>query len=543
MLLSLTLINFVIIKEANINFSKGLTVFTGETGAGKSIILDAISILLGEKANSSQIKKGEKSAKITALFNIENLFELKEYLLEQNLLNTDFNEFLLSKIININGKNKSFINTNLVTVDQLKKISKYLINVHGQNNHFSLNSESKQRNILDTYCNSLTLIKNVKKSFLELKNAKEKLVKAKLNNENTKIIYENLLYKKDELESIAFKENEWEEISNKYKILSKSSEIISLISKIQNYVNNELPKIIKLNKELSSLDVVDNLFFNSIDILNSIENEFSEISTNMRNILAKIEIDHKELEFIENRIKEILFLSKKYNISPENIKDKLQEIEKDINNMNDQLDIEKLQNNIKNLEKKYYLYAKELTNIRYKKAEILSNNITSIIKQLALNNIIFKIDLINTKETVYGLENVSFKIENENGSFPLNKIASGGELSRISLAIEVSISKYTNIPTIIFDEVDTGLGGKTAIIIGEFLKKLSTNLQVIVITHLPQIASKGDYHFLVEKNDNQVTTYVSLLNKSQRIEEISKMLGATTITPAVREHAQSLLNE
>ena len=473
MLLALSLNDFVIVDRLNLDFQPGFTVLTGETGAGKSITLDAIGLLLGDKADYGQIRQGAAEARLSALFDLSELPELQAELREQGLLAEDAEELSIRRIIDAKGKSRSYINNQAATLSQLKSIGSRLIDIHGQNAHHSLNQEAAQRELLDAFAGCTALAGEVKAAYQNWQNANQAL---------------------------------------------KAAEALSRIE----------PR-----------------FNESLNLLASIEAELGEVSANMRDVASRSDLDPAELAAQEQRLGELMGMARKYRVEPQDLPAKMQEIEAALQQLQAAAHIAALEAAAERCEKQYHEAAQQLSAGRRQAAERLGSETAAHMQELAMKGARFHIELLPASPSAFGLEQVQYQVAANKGSplRPLNKVASGGELARISLALQVVASQYTQTPTLIFDEVDTGIGGGVAETVGRALRSLGRKHQVLAVTHLPQVAACGEQHWQVRKNSEgeQTVSSIRVLSAEERVEEIARMLGGETLTATTRSHAAELL--
>lgn len=548
MLLALSLRDFVIVENLNLDFQSGFTVLTGETGAGKSITLDALGLLLGDKADYSQVRNGAKEAQLSALFDISGLPDLQSQLREQGLLDEQAEELSIRRIIDAKGKSRSYINNQAATLAQLKTIGEQLIDIHGQNAHHSLNQESAQRRLLDAFAGSLPQAETVKQHYQNWLQAKKNLQEAQEQSEHITIKRERLEWQFGELNQLNLFQGEWETLSQSHDSLAHSAELLQTAEQVGESIDGDnglQRQIYQCQKLLGSLQIIEPRFAESINMLASIEAELGEISANMRDVAAHADINPDELAEQERRMGELMNMARKYRIEPEALPQKLAEIEAQLQNLHAATDLEALENAVADAFGQYQEAAHILSAMRHQAAVKLGAETTEHMQHLAMKGARFDIILLPSSPTAHGLEQVQFQVAANKGSVsrPLNKVASGGELARISLAIQVVTSQYTHVPTLIFDEVDTGIGGGVTEMVGKALRALGKAHQVLAVTHLPQVASCGENHWKVAKHSNgeQTVSEISVLDNQQRIEEVARMLGGEIITDTTRSHAAELL--
>ncbi|HEZ0803010.1 DNA repair protein RecN [Neisseria meningitidis] len=548
MLLTLSLRDFVIVENLNLDFQSGFTVLTGETGAGKSITLDAIGLLLGDKADYSQVRSGAKEAQLSALFDISHLPVLKAELYEQGLLNDGEEELSIRRIIDAKGKSRSFINNQAATLAQLKAVGSQLIDIHGQNAHHSLNQEAAQRNLLDAFAGSRAQAETVRQLYQNWANAKKALQEAQEHADAVIIERERLEWQFNELNQLDIKQGEWETLSQSHDSLAHSAELLQAAEEVGSKIDGDngiQRHIYQCQKLLANLQNIEPRFAESLNMLASIEAELGEISANMRDVAGRSDINPNELAAQEQRMGELMGMARKYRIEPEELPAKLAEIEERLQSLQAAADLDALEHNVAHNFAEYQEAAHILSAMRHQAAGRLGSETTEHMQHLAMKGARFDIVLLPSSPTAHGLEQVQFQVAANKGNppRPLNKVASGGELARISLALQVVASQYTQVPTLIFDEVDTGIGGGVAEMVGKALRALGRKHQVLAVTHLPQVASCGENHWRVRKHSEgeQTVSEISILDEIQRIEEVARMLGGEVITDTTRQHAAELL--
>ena len=548
MLLALSLRDFVIVETLDLDFQNGFTVLTGETGAGKSITLDALGLLLGDKADYSQIRSGAKEARLSALFDLSGLTGLQEELRAQGLLDEGSEELSIRRIIDVKGKSRSYINNQAATLSQLKTVGEQLIDIHGQNAHHSLNQESAQRRLLDAFAGSLEQAETVRQRYQNRENAKKALHEARNQAENTAIERERLEWQFNELNQLGLKQGEWETLNQSHDSLAHAAELLQAAAETGETIDGDngiQRQIYRCQKLLGSLQAIEPRFAESLNMLASIEAELGEISANMRDVASRTDIDPDELAKQEQRMGELMGAARKYRVEPQDLPAKLEEIGLNLQNLHAAGDIAALEAALARSEAEYDEAAQTLSAMRREAAARLGDETTGHMQHLAMKGAQFHIELLPSSPTAHGLEQVQYQVSANRGSplRPLNKVASGGELARISLALQVVTSRHTRVPTLIFDEVDTGIGGGVAETVGKALRALGGQHQVLAVTHLPQVAACGENHWQVHKHSDgsQTVSRISMLDRAGRIEEISRMLGGETITDTTRSHAAELL--
>ena len=532
MLLALSLRDFVIVEQLHLDFQPGFTVLTGETGAGKSITLDALSLLLGDKADYSQIRHGCPEAQLSALFDLSGLPELRAELCEQGLLGTDEVELSIRRTIDSKGRSRSFINNQAATLAQLRQIGSRLVDIHGQSAHHSLNSEAVQRDLLDAFAGSKPLAEQVQAAYRQWRQAQEDLATAEAEGERLAEERERLAWQVGEMEKLAPVEGEWAQLSQSYDSLAHAAELLQAAEEVAAHIDgdNGLHSLAgRCRRQLESLSGIEPRFAESLEMLDSIEAELGEISSHMHSVAARADINPAELAAQEERMAELMSAARRHRIEPEELPARLAQLQQDLADS----------------EAAYRQPARELSAQRQQAAAKLAEEPTEHMPQLSMRGARFHIELIPCEAQAYGLEQVQFQVAANQGSplRPLNKVASGGELARISLALQVTASQYTQIPTLIFDEVDSGIGGGVAETVGRALRTLGRQHQVLAVTHLPQVAACGAQHWQVSKHSGggQTVSTIRELEGSARVEEIARMLGGETLTDTTRRHAAEML--
>ena len=550
MLRSLQIRNFAIIDEIDITFNDDMTVLTGETGAGKSILIDALSLVLGERGSSNLIRNKEKRAEYTAEFEITNNSHALNWLIEKSLDNE--NECILRRTISPDGKSRSFINGNTVNLQSLKSLGDLLVDIHGQHFHQSLCKKNVQRDLLDHF-GGLSVTKNkIKRIFNEWKELSDQLSKMIEGNTNKEDRIDLLSFQLKELDELALKPGEYNSLNSEFKKISNIEKINkginSLIDCLQ---SNEITNVEQmLNDSIKNIDTLatfDNSLEETKDLLSEAEINVSEAIGNLSRYGESIDYDNQKSREIEERINTIISLSRKHRVDPDELIDTKIQIEKELSELNNsQTSIDMVKRHLSDLRKKYDDLASELTKKRSDSAKKLSRLVANSMNELGMADGIFKAEITASNNiSQHGVDDITFYISANPGQKPqpLSNIASGGELSRMSLAIQVITSNGTNIPTMIFDEVDSGIGGAIAEVVGNKLKDLGQNKQVLCVTHLAQVASKGKSHIRINKlTDNKKTKiYATQLNSDERIEEIARMIGGIELTEKTREYAKEML--
>ena len=551
MLRSLQIRNFAIIDEIDITFKDDMTVLTGETGAGKSILIDALSLVLGERGSSNLIRNKEKRAEYTAEFEITNNNNALNWLVEKSLENE--NECILRRTISPDGKSRSFINGNTVNLQSLKSLGELLVDIHGQHFHQSLCKKNVQRDLLDHFGGLSDTKNKIKSIFNEWRTLSTQLTEMIENDKNKADRIDLLSFQSKELNELALSSGEYDSLNSEFKKINNIEKINrginSLIDCLQsNEITNVEQMLSDSIKNIDTLATFDNSLEETKNLLSEAEINVSEAIGNLSRYGESIDYDNQKSREIEERINSIISLSRKHRADPDELIDIKIQIEKELDALNhSQTSIEEIQKNMNDLRKEYDDLSIKLTRMRVESGKKLSGLVADSMNELGMTGGIFKVEIIPSKNiSQHGNDDITFQISANPGQKPqpISNVASGGELSRMSLAIQVITSNGTNIPTMIFDEVDSGIGGAIAEVVGKKLKDLSQNKQVLCVTHLAQVASKGSSHIRINKlTDNKKTKiFASKLNSDERVEEIARMIGGIELTEKTREYAKEMLS-
>lgn len=548
MLKVIALRNFAIVDSLEVEFHEGFSVLTGETGAGKSIVLDALSLLMGEKADIAKIKNHTDQSIIQAIFDISKLFFLQKYL-DENELPYEEGELLIKRVLRRDGKNKNYVGEVLVSLNQLRQIAGFLIDIYAQNSQQRLLSEPIQRLWLDDYAGHQVLVDQVKTAFQHWQVLRKDYEKAQQVGEKQQILLDHLRWQSQELSSLNPQPDEWHTLSRRYDAMSHHQAIMELSHEVEELINadnglNE--KVAYITSRLNSLSGHEYRFAESLGILESIEAELSEVASNMREIYSQSSLDEEDFLALSDRLAQLNAMAKKYAIDVEELPEKYHEVKRSLLELENHQGIEELKDRLIKAQNHYQEASLALKESRQQAAEKLSSEVMYIMHQLLMPHAIFAIHFSEGEPSSHGNESVQFMVSMNLGSdlYPLSKIASGGELSRISLALQVVVSQFNRIPTLVFDEVDTGMSGQAADRVGYYLKQLSKFHQIFLVTHLPQVAAYANNHYEVSKSvkKGKTVSQIKLLNKEDRETEIARMLGGGTITDLSRQHAQELLS-
>jgi len=555
MLQTLSLRDFVIVDQLELDFSSGFTVLTGETGAGKSILLDALSLVLGERADSSQIREGCSRAEISALFRIDpqQIEHFNQWLDEQSFpLEDGGQSLLLKRTVEANGRSRAFINGSVATLVQLREAGDQLVDIHGQHAHQLLLKGGAQRELLDRHANHLDLVTEVSQLFKTLNESRRKLEQAENAGQDIERERERLEWQLEELTELSPQEGEWATIqgeqarlANGAKIMSGCQEAIDALSDADNSVESTLSKA---SANISALAEHDSGLSDISQALESAQIQIDEAVHGLNRYLQKLDLDPARLSEVEERMQALHGAARKYRTEADDLPKLLLDTTERLEALTASQNIEALRERVKQEELAYLKQAKQLSQKRNKAALDLGKQVTTAMQDLSMAGGQLEIALLPLAEGgTHGLEQIEFLVAGHAGSTPrsLAKVASGGELARISLAISVITSKASFTPTLIFDEVDAGIGGAVAETVGKLLRQLGESHQILCVTHLPQVAAQGNHHLKVSKSQagDKTLSQVMPLGRSERVEEVARMLGGATITDTTRRHARELLEQ
>ena len=555
MLQTISLRDFVIVDQLELDFSSGFTVLTGETGAGKSILLDALGLVLGERADSSQIREGSNRAEISALFRIESelVQSFSQWLDVQGFpLEDDGQSLLLKRAVESNGRSRAFINGSVATLVQLREAGDQLVDIHGQHAHQLLLKGGAQRELLDRHASLLPLASEVAQAFKTLADSRRRLEQAENAGQDVERERERLEWQLEELTELSPQEGEWASIQSEHarlangaKLIGGCQEAIEILSDADNSLESTLSKVCIT---VSSLAEHDPALGDINQALESASIQLDEAIHGLNRYLQKIDLDPARLAQVEERMQALHSTAKKYRAEVDELPALLQTTNERLDALTASQNIEALREQVKQEEAAYLKLAKQLSQKRGKAASDLGQLVTDAMQDLSMAGGRLEIALTPLSEGgSHGLEQIEFLVAGHAGSTPrsLAKVASGGELARISLAISVITSKASFTPTLIFDEVDAGIGGAVAETVGKLLHQLGQSHQILCVTHLPQVAAQGNHHLKVSKSQTgeKTVSQVQILGRSERVEEVARMLGGATITDTTRRHARELLEQ
>ncbi|UJP04814.1 MAG: DNA repair protein RecN [Nitrosomonas sp.] len=553
MLKQLGIKDFVIVDFIELEFESGFTVLTGETGAGKSIIIDALSLALGERGDVKQIRHGCDRAEVSVLIELYDVPALSRWLSE-NDLSGDPENCLVRRVLEANGRSRNYVNGHPVTLQQLRYAGDFWVVVHSQHAHQSLLHKEVQRDLLDAVAGCTDTVWATGKAFQHWQVCRQQRMSAEQRTAESRDIREQLEWQLQELTELNFTLDEWQVLQSDQRRLSHVAALLAAAEDGLGVLSeNELSILSQLNTAIGQLQNLldyDAQLKSIIDLLDSARIQVREGVYELKHYSQHLDLDPQLLAQAEQRISAIHAVARKFRTPPEELPALIASLQQQLGALGCDADIDRLLVLEATAESEYMEHARLLTQFRSEAAETLSRQVSDAMHTLAMTGGVFSVDLcVQQQGAAYGFEQVEFMVSAHQGMplRPLAKVVSGGELSRISLAIQVITSKVAAVPTLIFDEVDVGIGGKVAEIVGRLLKRLGKERQVLCITHLPQVAANGDHHWQVAKfnegPENQpVLSKITCLNQSQRIEEIARMLGGIDITATTRQHAVEMLH-
>ena len=555
MLTQLTINNFAIVRQLEIELAKGMSVITGETGAGKSIAIDALGLCLGQRIETSMVREGQERAEICATFFIEPTNPAYQWLQAQELQDPDNpSDCILRRVINADGRSKAFINSTPVSASQLKEIGQYLIHINGQHASQLLLKNDYQLQLVDSFAHHHDLLAQMREDYRAWKNLQTQVKTFQQKVAENQAKKQLLQYQVEELDEFALRPNEYLELEEDQRRLSNSEQLTQLSqSALQLLSENETVSIdsmlYRATQYIDELSELDPRYVSVQTMLNDALIQVQEATSEVQHLASHIEQDPMLLQEIEQRLGQALQLARKHNVKPEELVDWHQKLKAELTAL---LDFSESEERLILEEKaafeKMQHTAKQLHESRCQAAGKLAQQVTHSIKGLAMENAEFFIEVNSdlTKVASNGADNIVFTLRSNLGqqAQPLAKVASGGELSRISLAIQVLTSDQSAIPTLIFDEVDVGISGKTASVVGKLLRQLGDKCQVLCVTHLPQVACHGHHQFNVEKFtvDDKTETKMTALSQEERVPALARLLGGSEITELALANAQEMLD-
>ncbi|MBR7799915.1 DNA repair protein RecN [Undibacterium fentianense] len=546
MLRTLAIRDFVIVESIELEFSAGFTVFTGETGAGKSILIDALTLTLGGRGDASMVREGAQKADISAEFSCNAA--VSSWLESRDFHNDDA-QLIIRRVIDHTGKSKAYINGVTATAAQLRELGELLVDIHGQHAHQSLLKNDAQRNLLDLQGRLQDQSQKVGRLFKQWRVLVKQREDFELNAKNILQERERLEWQVGELEKLQLKRGEWDEINQEHSRLAHAASLLEGAQEAAELISESeqplLSQVTGLLNKLRKLEEFDSKLQPVVEALDSARINLQECSYTLSDYMGRVELDPTRLREVEQRVETLHSAARRFHVEPISLIDELTGLRERLLQLSGATDIEslKIQENL--AQQEYLKAATSLSEQRKTVANDLSVAVTAAMQDLSMTGGRFAVELIDCTPSSTGLEQIEFMVAGHAGvqTRPLAKVASGGELARIALAISVITSCATATPTLIFDEVDSGIGGGVAEVVGRLLKQLGQDRQVLCVTHLAQVASQANQHFEVSKtqSNGKTQSHIAVLDQKQRVEEIARMLGGLEITATTRKHARELL--
>jgi len=549
MLSHLSIRNYLLVESVELDFAPGLTVLTGETGAGKSILVDALALALGDRAEGGVVRSGAPRAEIAAEFVIDDLPQLAAWLDEAGFASDD-GALILRRVIDAGGRSRAFINGSAAPLAQLKEAAEFLLDIHGQHAHHALLRPQTQREVLDAYAGALPQAAAVRDAWHAWQAARQRRLDAESHGQARQIEREGLTLAVEELRALGDDLARWDEIQTEHArlahvttLLEGSQALIEGLDEGEAAVSSQLGE---MSARLDAMQAVDDSLGEIATLLNAASADVTEAVHALRRYAGHLNLDPERLAELDRLLADMHRLARKHRVQPDALAGLLEQFQARLAELAASDDLDALQANEDAAWARYQSDAKQLSALRRKAAAALSKQVTAAMHELALAGGHLDIVLQPTTEPrAHGQEDVGFLAASHPGlpPGPLGKVASGGELSRISLAIQTALSGVAGVPTLIFDEVDVGIGGSVAEAVGRRLAKLGETRQVLVITHLPQVAARGAQHLRVAKQASGgfVSSNIELLDADTRVEEVARMLGGLKITATTRQHAAEML--
>ncbi|MBU3058328.1 DNA repair protein RecN [Pseudomonas indica] len=552
MLVHLSVHNYAIVEHLDLELDRGMSVITGETGAGKSIMLDALGLTLGDRADSGVVRPGADKADILASFDLGDIPEARAWLAERDL--DSEGPCILRRVITAEGRSRAYINGSPCPQGDLKTLGELLIDIHSQHEHQSLLKAETHRRLLDEYAGSQELARQVQLAAQRWRQTRQELERISNSSDEQRARQQLLSYQLEELENLALGDNELEQLEQEHKALSNSEQLLSACRQVldlcsESDAGNVLSALTASLHRLNAFHSQPGAIGEAVNLLASAQIQVEEAVGELNRFLDHFDADPERQRYLEERLDSIYTLARKHRIQPGELGALQQQLLDELENLNaDDEAVERLAEELTAYARHYQEKAAELSALRNEAAGRLASAVQQEMQRLGMPGGRFSVELrsSNAEEPQpYGLEQVEFLVSANPGQplKPLAKVASGGELSRISLAIQVITAQTSRVPTLVFDEVDVGIGGPTAEVVGQLLRRLGERGQVLTVTHLPQVAAQGHHHLFVHKlrGSEETRTAVAKLDGTQRVEEIARMLGGVDLTEESLAHARQMV--
>ncbi len=559
MLKHLRILNFAIIDELELEFVQGMSALTGETGAGKSILLDALGLVLGDRADSGSLRENSHRTEICAIFDISEHAAANAWLQEQAL---DYeNDCILRRVISRDGPSKAFINGTPVTLQSMRELAEMMVTIHGQHEHQALLKRDIQRQRLDDYADNKLLLEQVEQSYTEWRGQQTRLDHLRSAEQNRTARLELLRFQANEFDQLALAEDEWTALQEEHQKLAHASNLLATANEALSVLYDDDQSLHHVlsqqHQQIEDSRRYDEVLGKTAESLSGALIQIDEAAGQLRDYLSGLNLDPNRLNWLDERMGAIYDLARKHRVEPEQLLEVMTSVKTELSDLEHADErIESLSAECERLRQCYLDFAQQLSRAREQAATTLSSAVSDSMETLGMKGGQFKAEVIQrtvdlesgTGCSAKGIDNIEYLVSANPGQSlkPLSKVASGGELSRISLAIQMITASNEPIPTLIFDEVDSGVGGGIAEIVGNHLRKLGEQRQVFCVTHLAQVASQAHNHFIVSKQTGDTAeqgslTRVAALSENERVNEVARMLGGIEITETTRNHAQEMI--
>ncbi|MEJ3670464.1 DNA repair protein RecN [Stutzerimonas stutzeri] len=552
MLVHLSVHNYAIVEHLDLELKRGMSVISGETGAGKSIMLDALGLTLGDRADSSVVRIGADKADILASFDLDGIPDARAWLAERDM--DSEGPCILRRVITAEGRSRGYINGTPCPQGDLKALGELLIDIHSQHEHQSLLKTDTHRRLLDEYSGSQDLARQVQLAAQRWRQTRQTLERLSNSSDEQRARHQLLSYQLEELENLALGEHELEQLEQEHKNLANAEQLLGACRQVmelcsESDAGNVLSALTSSLQRLTAFQNQPQALSEAVNLLASAQIQVEEAIGELNRFVDHFDADPERQQMLEERLDTIYTLARKHRVQPSELPNLHQQLLEELEGLNaDDEAVERLGEELAAYARHYEEKAGELSRNRQAAAEQLASAVEAEIQRLGMPDGRFSVQLKPAAEgeyMPYGLEQVEFLVSANPGQplRPLAKVASGGELSRISLAIQVITAQTSRVPTLVFDEVDVGIGGPTAEIVGQLLRRLGERGQVLTVTHLPQVAAQGHHHLFVHKarGTDETRTAVTELDQAGRVEEIARMLGGVDLTEQSLAHARQMV--
>ncbi|GGA87705.1 DNA repair protein RecN [Neiella marina] len=553
MLQQLTIQNFAVVSSLTLDWKSGMTTITGETGAGKSIALDALSLCMGSRAEASMVRTGAAKTDISASFDLTQMPEASLWLQQQDLAGDETGECIIRRTITKDGRSRGYINGYPVPAHQLKSLGSMLINIHGQHAHLDLLKTERQQDLLDRFAGNDSLLAQVASSFRHWQQSQKAYEQAKSAQQASHDRLQLLRYQVSELDEFNPNDGEFEQLELEFKRLSNAVELMASCHTGQQILSeseqdNVLSMLHQVQQQLTRASETDAHLSPTLALLAEARIQLEEAASELEHYAGTLESDPQRLNEVEQRLEQWLNLARKHQIQPEQLVQCHQLLAEELGQLdNPEQQLEQLEQTMQQAEQEYFAVAQQLSNARTEAGQRLSLAIVAEVQQMNMPHTQIEFAIAPAKPSALGSDAIQLLVSTNPGQSPgeLAKVASGGELSRIGLAIQVVTHATQSTPTLVFDEVDVGISGPTASVVGRMLRSLGNKSQVVCVTHLPQVAANGHQQLFVDKliEQSSTETRVTLLDKKSRVKELARLLGGEQITARTLANAQELLLE